>query len=140
MKPVHLLLVALAGGSAVGTGFHSTGRGTAEDLVPMSMVNVTPGVHHIGLTAPDAGRLVHLEWTTHTAGSGVGSTSFDIIRESDDSVLCTAVVPCTQQIGQHVHVECAAEIIDAEHLDVAPRAPGCALMPQGVLVASFLWQ
>lgn len=139
MKTLGIGVACLLAVVLMGTTYNP-GRGTSEDMVALEMANVVPGVHHVGLTAPDPGRIVHLQWTTRVSGSGVGDALFDVVRESDDTVLCTATVPCAQAIAGHVHVECDAEIIAAEHLDVAPRAPGCALMPQGVLVATFVWQ
>lgn len=140
MRTALLALLAVAGGTAVGTGFHTQNKGTAEDMVVLDMSNVTPGVHHVGLSAPDEGRLVHLEWTTHTAGSGAGDALYDVIRESDQSILCTATVPCTSPLGSHLHIECGAEILNGEHLDVEARVPGCALQPAGVLAVTFFWE
>ena len=139
-----LAVTATGLGGAVGTS--SGGRAhmpTCEDMIALDLSNAVPGVHHIGLTAPDPGRIEHLQWTTQTAGAGVLGTNavFQVVRESDNSVLCSATVPCDQAVGGHVHVECTGEIVKGEHLDVRPLAPtACLLLPKGVLVVTFFWQ
>lgn len=145
-----LMLAVSAGVTANIVGMRATGTsssgglgGTAEDMVALDLSNAVPGVHHIGLTAPDPGRIEHLQWTTQTAGAGVlGTTAvFAVVRESDDSVLCSATVPCDQPVGGHVHVECTGDLDKGEHLDVRPVAPSaCLLLPKGVLVVTFFWQ
>lgn len=144
-----LLAVAWAPGlfnllSAVGT---SSGGGrvpTGEDMIALDLSNAVPGVHHVGLTAPDPGRIEHLQWTTQSAGAGAvlgANAVFEVVRDADDSVLCSATVPCDQGIGGHVHVECAGEIAKGEHLDVRSAAPSaCLLLPKGALVVTFFWQ
>lgn len=137
------LLVDGIGLRAVGTSASGVRAGTAEDMVALDLSNAVPGVHHVGLTAPDPGRVEHLQWTTQTAGAGVlgASAVFEVVRESDDTVLCSVLVPCDQATGGHVHVECSAELDKGEHLDVRPAAPStCLLPPKGVLVITFFWQ
>lgn len=137
------LIADVIGLRAVGTSASGGRIGTAEDLVALDLSTAVPGVHHIGLTAPDPGRLEHLQWTTQAAGAGALGTSavFEVIRVSDDTVLCSVLVPCDQAAGGHVSVECSAELDGGEHLDVRPAAPSaCLLLPKGVLVVTFFWQ
>lgn len=137
------LIVDGIGLRAVGTSASGGRTGTAEDMVALDLSDAVPGVHHVGLTAPDPGRIEHLQWTTQTAGAGLLGTSavFEVVRESDDTVLCSVLVPCDQATGGHVHAECSAELTEGEHLDVRPAAPStCLLLPKGVLVVTFFWQ
>lgn len=145
------LMLTIGAGAAPGiVGLRATGTsagggraGTAEDMLALDLSNAVPGVHHIGLTAPDPGRIEHLQWTTQVAGAGVLGTNavFEVVREADNTVLCAATVPCDQVVGDHVLVECSADLDKGEHLDVRPAAPSaCLLAPKGVLVVTFFWQ
>lgn len=134
---------ALVGAGAVGTSASGGRAGTAEDMVALDLSNAVPGVHHVGLTAPDPGRIEHLQWTTQTAGAGSPGDNavFEVVREADSSVLCSVTVPCDQAVGGHALIECSAELTEGEHLDVRPAAPSaCLLLPKGVLVVTFFWQ
>lgn len=134
---------AIVGLGAVGTSTAGGRAGTAEDMVALDLSNAVPGVHHVGLTAADPGRIERLQWTTQTAGTGSPGDNavFEVVREADGSVLCSVTVPCDQAVGGHALVECSAELVKDEHLDVRPAAPSaCSLLPKGVLVVTFFWQ
>lgn len=133
----------IVGLGAVGTSAGGGRAGTAEDMLALDLSNAVPGVHHVGLVAPDPGRVERLQWTTQTAGSGSPGDNaiFEVVRELDDSVLCSVTVPCDQAVGGHALIECSAELVKDEHLDVRPAAPSaCLLLPKGVLVITFFWQ
>jgi hypothetical protein len=134
-------LGAVAVGNAVGTSTSGGGRTASKDIAVVDLTDALVGIHHVGLTAADQGRLDHLEWTTQASGMGAGEAIFSVVRESDSTVLCSATIPCTQSVSQHAHVECSAVLVASEHLEVLPSGLStCAVMPKGVLAITFAWQ
>lgn len=134
-------------GGAVGAHPGGGSDGAAKNMIAFDLSSAVPGVRHVGLTAPDFGAIHHLQWTTQTSGAAPvldpgAVTAFEVIREADNSVLCSVSVPCAQAVGGHVHVGCGGVSIEmGEHLDVRPAAPSvCLLQPKGTLVATFFWQ
>lgn len=140
-KVVVSTLLAVGGVSVMG------GRGTAEDLVGVRVVGNQLEEDYATFHAPDPGVLQMLTFDVSAAGTGAGSMRIGVVRHlSDGGVesLCDVHVPCTTPPQTHVHPDAGTcndvPISKSEHLKVSPLNDTCGNHPDGMLMATFLWE
>lgn len=157
MRPVNRLLPTALGVVALafiakntwadGGARTSGGHGTPEDLVSVRVEGAQLDEDYATFHAPDPGLLRMLTFDVNAAGAGAGAMRLGVVRHlSDGGVesLCDVNIPCTTPPKTHIHPDagtCGDATVQAgEHLKVSPIEGTCGNYPDGMLVATFLWE